>query len=186
MGRHRKPTHHHTRNLLIVTAPILGLPLTTGTAHAAPLDWDSVKEPLARCESGNNPKARNPTSSASGKWQLINGTWAANGGRIYARTAAQATVAEQEIVAKRLFLRLGLGPWNASKSCWRHLIGKLKAKPVKPIPTPPGRAYTVVRGDTLSDIAERTGHTWEQLLEANKATVGNPNLIHVGLSINLL
>lgn len=181
MGKHRKPTSHHTRTVLVVTAPIVGLPITAGTAHA--LDWTDVGPALAHCESGNNPRARNPASSASGTYQLLRSTWLANGGGAFARTAAQATPAQQETVAKRLFLRAGTTPWNASRSCWRHRIGKTSPKPV---PAPTGRVYTVVPGDTLSDIAARSGHTWEDLWAENKATIADPARISVGLNINLL
>lgn len=190
MGRHRKPASHHTRNTLIVAAPILGLPLTTGVAHAAPLDWDTVKDAIARCESrttahpDGDPRAKNPGSTASGKWQLINQTWASYGGRAFSRTAAQATVAQQETVAKRLFLSSGFGPWLSSKHCWRRLIGKVTPRRV--VPAPSQRVYRIQSGDTLSDIAARTGHRWEDLWDENKATIADPSRISIGLSINLL
>lgn len=190
MAQHRKPPRHHARNVLVVTGPILGLPLTTGVAHAAPLDWDTVKDVIARCESRTpahpegDPRARNSGSSASGKWQLIRGTWLANGGGAYARSAAQATVAQQELVARRLFLRAGLTPWKASQRCWRRLIGKVA--PRRAVPAPSQRVYRVQAGDSLSEIAARSGHRWEDLLEANRTVISDPSLIHVGLSINLL
>lgn len=49
----------------------------------------------------------------------------------------------------------------------------------------PVSKYTVRPGDTLSQIAVSHGHTWQQLWEENRATVANPNLIHVGLNLNL-
>lgn len=184
MARHRKPPRHRTRTTLIATAPIVGLPLTSGVAHAAPLDWDSVSTALAICESGNRATAANPNSTASGRWQLLDSTWRAMGGAVYARRAKYATPAQQELVAKRLFLRAGLSPWKASQRCWRRLIGKITPKRV--VPAPSERVYRIQPGDTLSELAARTGHTWQDLFEANRQTVSDPGLIHVGVSINLL
>lgn len=184
MAQHRKPTRHRTRTMLVVTAPIVGLPLTTGVAHA--VDWSDVRGPLAKCESGGNATIKNRHSSASGLYQITTPTWVAHGGLAYSRTAGQATPAEQEIVAKRIFARSGLGPWNSSKRCWRGLIGKLKAKLPVPRVLPTERVYRVQAGDTLSEIAARTGHRWEDLWAENKATIADPARISVGLSINLL
>lgn len=44
---------------------------------------------------------------------------------------------------------------------------------------------TVQRGDTLSSIASRYGLSWQQLYEANKGSISNPNLIYSGQSLNI-
>lgn len=46
-----------------------------------------------------------------------------------------------------------------------------------------GKTYTVVRGDTLSGIAQRFGTTWQTLQALNG--IKNPNLINVGQKIKL-
>ncbi|MFD8011658.1 transglycosylase SLT domain-containing protein [Streptomyces sp. NPDC058955] len=59
------------------------------------------------------------------------------------------------------------------------------AAPTAPAAT---RAYTVVKGDSLSLIAHRKGIQggWKALYRANKATVGdNPSLIHPGLELTI-
>lgn len=182
-GRHRKPPGKAYLRLTVAAAgSITALPLTAGTANA--LAWSDVSGILAMCESGNRPTASNPRSTASGTWQLLDSTWRYMGGTQYSRRAKDATPAQQELVAKRLFLRAGLTPWNASRSCWRHRIGK--AAPKRVVPAPSERVYRVQAGDTLSDIAARTGHTWQDLWAENKATIADPARISVGLSINLL
>lgn len=45
--------------------------------------------------------------------------------------------------------------------------------------------YTIQSGDTLSSIAARNGMSWQQLYEANKSSISNPNLIYTGQSITI-
>lgn len=52
-------------------------------------------------------------------------------------------------------------------------------EPTEP-PAPTPQTYTITQGDTLSKIAKEFGLTIEQLLEANKDTIENPDLISVG------
>lgn len=120
-GRHRKPSHTKRQAAaLAVAGATVAVPLTPGFADAAEPDWG----PIIACESGGNPKAKNPSSTASGLFQFINGTWKAYGGLEFAPTARQATVEQQYIVANRAFAREGYSPWNASKSCWAGKVGK--------------------------------------------------------------
>ena len=49
-----------------------------------------------------------------------------------------------------------------------------------PIPEPTAQTYTIKAGDTLSKIARDNGLTLDQLLEANKDTITNPNRIAAG------
>jgi hypothetical protein len=66
-------------------------------------------------ESGGNPRAKNPTSTASGLYQMINGTWKAYGGST--PTAAQASVAEQNAVADR-YVAARYGSWENAQRFW--------------------------------------------------------------------
>jgi nucleoid-associated protein YgaU len=45
--------------------------------------------------------------------------------------------------------------------------------------------YTVEHGDSLSKIGEKYGVTWQQIFEANKDTISDPDLIHPGQVINI-
>lgn len=83
------------------------------------------RNPMPRCtwhsESGAHLRewaaaryrAKNPTSTAGGKFQIIDSTWYANGGRRYRvrHPAAAAPKAEQEKVARRVLRSQGLGAW---------------------------------------------------------------------------
>lgn len=214
MGKHSKPTTHSATGPLMAVAIATSVPLTQGVAQATPAHatvfpsddgWDSVSGAIATCESGNNPRARNPGSSASGAWQLLKGTWASVGGLLFAPTAAQATYDQQAMAARRLYARDGLNPWAASRSCWSHRIGRTaraargsirsvgvslprrtRGRHVLITPKPAKHGTYVVRaGDSLSSIAAAHGHTWQELFALNRAAVRNPSLIHTGVVINL-
>lgn len=134
-GRHRLPTARSRGTAAAMTTAAMtagGMLGTVGTASAETPDWG----PIIKCESGGNPTAKNRTSTASGLFQFINGTWAAYGGLEFAPTARQATVEQQYIVANRAFAREGYRPWNASKSCWAGKIGKGVAADIKPAQKP--------------------------------------------------
>lgn len=68
-------------------------------------------------ESGGNARAQNPTSTASGLYQMINGTWKAYGGST--ARARDASVAEQNAVAER-YVRARYGSWEAAAAFHRR------------------------------------------------------------------
>lgn len=187
MGQHSKPTTTR-RNLTILaaTGAFAAVPLTPGVAGAETTDpW----APIIACESGGNAKATNPDSTASGLFQFLNSTWASVGGTKYAKRAKDATAEQQREMAERLFAQSGLSPWAASKSCWsgktsESAIRSSRKPSPKPRPAPTG-GYVVKGGDTLARIAAGRGFTWQQLWEANRAAVANPNVIHVGQRLTL-
>lgn len=79
------------------------------------------------CESGPNGYAtggraldydysnENPKSTASGGWQVIDGTWGGFGGYHHASSAPRSV---QDRWARRYIDKNGLGAWISSKSCW--------------------------------------------------------------------
>lgn len=54
-----------------IAAALVPPPPATEPAPAMP----PIAEVVARCESGGNPTAKNPVSSASGLYQFLDGTW---------------------------------------------------------------------------------------------------------------
>jgi hypothetical protein len=70
---------------------------------------------IRHCESHDNYRAQNRHSSASGAWQIIDGTW--NGYRGYTR-AVHAPRRIQDAKALALYADRGTQPWNASRRCW--------------------------------------------------------------------
>lgn len=67
---------------------------------------------VCRCESSNNPSARNPDSTATGLFQILRGTWFDYGsGNIYNPYDNSST-------GYRIFKGQGWGAWTPSRKCW--------------------------------------------------------------------
>lgn len=120
-GKHRAPTTTGRNIARVATAgAVAAAPMgvfVTSASAAEGFDRDAI----IACESGGDARAQNSSSTASGLYQFINGTWKAYGGST--ARAKDASVAEQHRVAARLFAAEGYSPWNASKSCWSGKIG---------------------------------------------------------------
>ncbi len=77
---------------------------------------------IIQCESGGNPRAQNPRSSASGLGQFLDSTWASNApslGYEPTRAASYDVTAGARVMAK-VMSEQGTSPWNASRHCWRR------------------------------------------------------------------
>jgi nucleoid-associated protein YgaU len=48
-----------------------------------------------------------------------------------------------------------------------------------------GHTYTVEAGDNLSKIGEKYGITWQQIYEANKDIISDPDMIHPGQELKI-
>jgi hypothetical protein len=72
---------------------------------------------IAKCESGNDPLARNPTSSAKGLLQIIDGTWKSFQCEGYVLNADDNFNCGIKIATQS-----GLHHWDASKACWAKQV----------------------------------------------------------------
>ncbi|MFR0355789.1 transglycosylase family protein [Streptomyces sediminimaris] len=209
-GRHRRyQPNRINRASLTVTASGAGMAIPligTGTAHAADVStWNKV----AACESTNNWSI-NTGNGFYGGLQFTRSTWEAYGGTKYAARADLATKDQQIAVAEKVLdgqgprawpvcsVKAGLTRGGATADTHpdaggRSTVRKTSVRDVQPQTTPQSRAgsaemYTVVRGDSLSEIAE-TEHVrggWHRLYAANRGTVGaDPDLILPGQRLNL-
>ncbi|MET7733151.1 transglycosylase family protein [Streptomyces sp. NPDC005402] len=217
-GRHRRyQPNRINRASLTVTAGGVGIavPLIgTGTAHAADVDtWNKV----AACESSNSWSI-NSGNGYYGGLQFTQSTWEAYGGTRYAARADLATRDQQIAVAEKVLDGQGPGAWPAcsvragltrggSDPGIQPLTEKTapardaqpptkktaSVRDVQPQTTPQSRAgsaemYTVVRGDSLSGIADaqKVRGGWRGLYAANRRTVGaDPDLILPGQRLKL-
>lgn len=179
-GKH-KAASRTARYISTSALGLTSLALTPGIAHAAPQEaWDAV----AQCESGNQ-NIENATSTASGYFQIIDGTWRQFGGLEYAPRAIEATYEQQLAVAERILAGQGPGAWV--NGCGDPLIGQAsedrgaptltEEQPVPPAapveeapveePAPldvPTGTYTVQQGDTLARVF---GQEWARIAELN-------------------
>lgn len=199
-GRHRRyQPNRINRASLTVTAGGAGMALPlmgTGTAQAADVEtWEKV----AACESTNDWDV-NTGNGYYGGLQFSQSTWEAFGGARYAPRADLATKDQQIAIAEKVLEGQGPGAWptcsvragltrDGSDPDIRPATGRsdraqrddrrTSVEDVRPQTTPQARAgraemYTVVRGDTLSGIAEqeRVRGGWQGLHEANRSTIG--------------
>lgn len=79
-------------------------------AGGTPTQQEYLAGIAAGVESGGNPTAQNPTSTASGLWQELTTTWLGSGGGKYAPTAKQASPLDQAIIAVQQSVG-GYQPW---------------------------------------------------------------------------
>lgn len=153
MGAHRKPTKT-SRTVLKVAllgaaAATTATGLAEGSAAAAATPAPSVDwSPIIACESGGNPTAQNPSSTASGLYQFLDSSWLAYGGGQYAPRAKDATPAEQTVIANRAYAESGLSPWAASESCWGGKVNTAGSyTPPAPAPAPAAKASASASAD---------------------------------------
>ena len=94
----------------------------TPHSRRAPRGWDFWSVRIRGCESYGRPdagpdyRAKNPGSTASGAYQIVDTTWA---GRFGVAHAVDASPDQQEQVAAELYRRHGTADWAASSTCWR-------------------------------------------------------------------
>lgn len=209
MGRHSKPAKAKTflqRTGVVAAlagAAAGGIAVTgAGTANAFP-----GQAGLVRCESSGNPAAVNNTAAGrragrpAGLFQIVTGTWRANGGGQFAPTADRAAPWQQQIVANRIYARQGAAPWackrgpgparfrNFPRPGHAAALATASTKAVRVVASRPSsnshRVYTVVAGDTLSGIAHKFAVPggWRQLQKLNSHKIPNANRIFVGEKI---
>lgn len=216
MGRHSKPSK--TKTILTRTSATAALAGATigglsfagvGTANAFP-----GQAGLVKCESGGNPAAVNNTRAGqqagrpAGLFQIVTGTWRANGGGEFAATADKAAPWQQQIVADRIYARQGSAPWECKTGSSGSALfanfaqsgGTAPASAIAATPASlqtsraaaprrsnsnPGGDYTVVAGDTLSGIAQKfhVAGGWAQLQKQNN--IANADLILTGQEIDV-
>lgn len=79
---------------------------------------------IALCESGNYELAKNPKSSASGRFQFIKSTWKHYGIELWGDTWIERDVFDyndNSELAYYVFTKYGTGDWLESKYCWNKL-----------------------------------------------------------------
>lgn len=191
-GRHRAPsTTGRTIARTALAGAVAGAPLLAAApaANAAP---DSVWDRVAQCESSGNWNI-NTGNGFFGGLQFTSSTWRAFGGGQFADSANNATREQQIVVAEKVLAGQGWGAWpvcsrKAGATGQPVTLRNAAPKPApaaapKPAAAPAASAgnYVVLRGDTLSSIANRqhVAGGYKALLAKNPA-LSNPNRIFPG------
>ncbi len=84
---------------------------SSGTVNGYPCGGQLPTCHVLACESGGNPTAQNPRSTASGLWQILNSTWAGFGG--YGRAADAPWQVQNEKAAQLWAGGAGASHWKA-------------------------------------------------------------------------
>ncbi|MFE6285928.1 transglycosylase family protein [Streptomyces sp. NPDC057877] len=214
-GKHRRPskTVRAIAAVGVTGAAAVAAPLmAAGTASAATAsEWDTV----AQCESGGNWSI-NTGNGYYGGLQFSASTWAAFGGTQYASTADQASKAQQIEIAEKVLAGQGKGAWpvcgtglsdtpysggssaadTSTRETEQQSTSRSAERPAakQTVTTPTGDKvkkgdgeYKVVKGDTLSTIAEDhdVKGGWAKLFELNKDIVEDADLIYPGQQLHL-
>lgn len=78
-------------------------------------------ERIAMCESNDNPLAKNPNSTASGRFQFLTSSWNHYGKELWGDELKNKDVFdyhENTELALYVFNKNGTRDWNASIDCW--------------------------------------------------------------------
>lgn len=162
-GRHRAPskvTETAGKGLMAVTATAaIALPSSVALAPEAEAGPPGGWGPIIDCESGGNPTAQNPSSTASGLFQFLDSTWQSVGG---SGRAKDAPASEQYMRAERLYAQSGTSPWNASRHCWQGRTGGPSQAAVErsapaPRPAPKAAPHKATPKATHGRAADGTG-----------------------------
>lgn len=153
MAKHQKPTR--TKKIITGASVIAGTGAIAMGLSMVPANAFPGQAGLIKCESGGNPTIVNNTAAGqragrpAGLFQIVTGTWRANGGLQFAPTADKATPAQQQIVADRIYARSGARPWECKPgpgpAQWSHFGGGIGGS----VPVPAHVAAPVARGPVV-------------------------------------
>ncbi len=114
-------------SIVIAQADPIVIPIATSTP-ALPWKDDKLFNAIGGCESVGNPfgkwdyHAKNKTSSASGVFQFINGSWYHYGREFWGEEFYEKNIWTKDNVelAWYVYKKYGTRDWSESKSCWQQ------------------------------------------------------------------
>ena len=95
--------------------------MASTTKERLEYELPAILKHIALCESGNKANAKNPTSSASGRFQFIKSSWNYYGKQLWGSELKNKNVFDWEDsteLALYVYKMNGTRDWNASMHCW--------------------------------------------------------------------
>lgn len=88
---------------------------------ALDMEVEATLRRIAWCESRGDLFARNPTSTAKGKYQFLDGSWKYYGERLWGSIEGKDVFSEgdQDQLARYVVSIRGYTDWEASRHCWK-------------------------------------------------------------------
>lgn len=101
--------------------PLAASPVKAVVKEKPKSSLDATMNRIAMCESRNNPNAKNPNSSASGRFQFLTGTWKHYGLQKWGTLEGRSVFdyGDNTELAYWVVRTYGTRDWNASKHCWQ-------------------------------------------------------------------
>lgn len=80
----------------------------------------SILDRIAECESHNVATAKNPHSTASGRFQFLKSSWEGYGKELWGSLEGKDvfSFSDNTELAEYVVSKYGTSPWNASRHCW--------------------------------------------------------------------
>jgi nucleoid-associated protein YgaU len=213
-GKHRKPSAaKRTIARVVVAGVAVGAPLAMAAAPASadPVNWDAI----AHCESGGNWNTSTGNGYYGGlqftpsTWRANGGSGSAHTASreeqirvaenvlktqgigawpVCGKRAGSAAPAKAAPAKKATAPKAAAAPKPVTKPAAKPTVTQAAPAATAPVAlsvSNPAGDYTVVAGDTLSQIAAQLNIPggWQTLHTKNKDFIGNPDLILVGQKI---
>lgn len=113
-------THTTKYTVLRATGGPTVAPKTPPVRVSVPKSSIGVLERIAACESQNVATAKNPKSTASGRFQFLKGSWEGYGKELWGSTEGKDVFSYEDNteLAEYVYGKYGASPWEASRYCW--------------------------------------------------------------------
>jgi hypothetical protein len=88
---------------------------------------NEILKAIEYCESRGNPKAKNPTSSASGALQFTKGSWEYYGKKYWGSLEGKNVFNgnDNRELGMYVLKTVGTAPWKSSSACWQPRLARL-------------------------------------------------------------
>lgn len=108
-----------TKKAVTYPQPTVARSQTYSSTKLTFTEAESILQIIAKCESDDNPLAKNPGSSAKGLLQILDSTW-----NNFGCTGSVYDPDDNMSCGIKIAMTSGLHHWNPSRSCWGPAVAK--------------------------------------------------------------